>query len=65
MVSASTDIAKIFREYYTALYNLTPQTSPTTSGNTHERIRQYLESSGMPSLSDDVATDLDLSISTD
>lgn len=53
------DIAWTFQTYYTGLYNLTSQASQTWQEAKWGLIQQYLDSSAMPSLSKDIATDSD------
>lgn len=65
LVRASLDIAQTFKSYYTGLYNLTAQSSPASQETKQGLIQQYLESSGMPSLSEDIVADLDQSITSD
>lgn len=64
-VSAHPDIARTFQAFYTDLYHLNSQSSQASQETKRGLIQQYLESSGMPSLSDDIATEFDHPITTD
>lgn len=57
------DIADLFREYYTSLYNLLRPTSEEEKSTERKTIQDYLRKSGLPHLSEEELTDLEKPIS--
>lgn len=65
MVSSSKEMAQIFKEYYEGLYQLEGQLSPEKSKSKLELAREYLQTSGMPKLTEETAQELDVPITVE
>lgn len=61
LVSSSQAIAQAFRDYYASLYHLEGQSSSSISHSRWETAREYLQVSGLPTLSDKIVKELDTS----
>ena len=61
----SREIAEVFREYYVSLYNLPTNLSTEQMAQKRQLVREYISSSGLPSISEDAAELINAPISSE
>lgn len=65
LVSSLQVIAQTFRDYYVSPYQLGGPSSSSMSYSRWEAAREYFPASGMPTVPDEIARDLDVPITVD
>ncbi|XP_040178291.1 uncharacterized protein LOC120910599, partial [Rana temporaria] len=59
IVKSSQEIAKVFKNYYTKLYQLKEERDTGKRSRQEEKIKEYIEKAGMPKLAEEIGRDME------